>query len=111
MEVFVYLNGQWLPRSQARVSVLDQGLLRGDGCFETVRIWKGSVPLLNDHLDRLYHAANLVQLTIPVPQEEMAQILREAVQKNKVQEGKLRIVVTRGVGDSMDPVQDANAPT
>jgi branched-chain amino acid aminotransferase len=105
-ENIVYLNGKYIPRKNAKISVLDQGFLRGDGLFETILIRKGKIPLLEGHLDRMYQSASLIKLKIPIARDELIQVLLKLPQKNNIENGRLRLVITRGVGDSMDPIED-----
>ncbi len=100
----VWLDGRWLDRESAVVSVFDHGLLYGDGVFEGMRFYGGKVFRLREHLDRLYDSAHAIWLTIPVPKQEMAAVTEEGVRRSGLTDGYLRHVVTRGVGDlGLDP--------
>jgi len=102
MEIF--LDGEWYSRENAKVSVFDHGLLYGDGVFEGIRIYNRRIFRLDAHLDRLYDSARALALTIPMPQSQMRETVREAVRRNKKEDGYIRLVVTRGVGDlGIDP--------
>ena len=67
----IYLNGQFVPKDQAAVSVFDHGLLYGDGVFEGIRFYAGRVFRLDDHIDRLYRSARAIALSIPMTPDEM----------------------------------------
>lgn len=100
----VYLDGQWLDRSTATVSVFDHGLLYGDGVFEGIRVYRGRIFKLEEHIDRLYDSAKAIWLTIPMDKAEMIAVTEEAVRRSGLQEAYIRHVVTRGVGDlGLDP--------
>jgi len=100
----VWLDGRWLDRGSAAVSVFDHGLLYGDGVFEGMRFYGGKVFRLQEHLDRLYDSAQAIWLTIPIPKEELAAITEEGVRRSGLTDGYLRHLVTRGVGDlGLDP--------
>ncbi|MGH7631684.1 MAG: branched-chain-amino-acid transaminase [Gemmatimonadales bacterium] len=100
----VWLDGRWLDRETAAVSVFDHGLLYGDGVFEGMRFYGGKVFRLQEHLDRLYDSAHAIWLTIPIAKQEMATVTEEGVRRSGLTEGYLRHVVTRGVGDlGLDP--------
>ena len=100
----IYVNGKMVPKSQATVSVYDHGLLYGDGIFEGIRIYKGKIFKCKQHMERLYHCAEQIRLTIPVPMEEMVRIQRRCIEVNKLDEGYIRLVVTRGFGTlGLDP--------
>jgi branched-chain amino acid aminotransferase len=95
----VYLNGQWVPEAEARISVFDHGLLYGDGVFEGIRSYNGRVFLLREHVDRLYRSAKAIALEIPLTQEEMIRAVVATCKANDCRNGYIRLVVTRGVGN------------
>jgi branched-chain amino acid aminotransferase len=100
----VWLDGAWLDRATATVSVYDHGLLYGDGVFEGIRVYGGKIFKLAEHLDRLYDSAQAIWLTIPMSKEEMVAVTEEAVRRSGIAEAYIRHVVTRGVGDlGLDP--------
>jgi len=102
--MIIYLNGEFVPRERAVVSVFDHGLLYGDGIFEGIRAYHGRVFKLGDHLDRLYEGARAITLEIPVSKSEMQEIVLETLRRNDLRDAYIRLVVTRGVGDlGLDP--------
>ncbi len=82
----------------ARVSVLDRGLLHGDGVFEVLRTWSGAPFRLDDHLARLARACAAVRIALPVPIAQLAAEIRAAHAATGRPESHLRVVVTRGAG-------------
>jgi len=105
-ELFVYIDGEYYPKSQAKISVYDHGLLYGDGVFEGIRAYNGIVFKLKEHIDRLYRSAHTIMLQIPVTKEEMIKIVLETLRKNNLKDAYIRLVVTRGVGDlGLDPTK------
>ncbi len=103
-ELLVYVDGEFLPESRAVVSVFDHGLLYGDGIFEGIRVYNGSVFRLIDHIDRLYDSAKVIHLKIPLTKHEMNEAVLETVRKNHLKDAYIRLVVTRGSGDlGVDP--------
>jgi branched-chain amino acid aminotransferase len=78
----VYINGEFLPESQARLSVHDQGFLHGDAVFDASRTFNGKVFRLKDHLDRLYRSCQYMQLDPGVSKEEMERLSLEVVERN-----------------------------
>ncbi len=98
-ELQVYIDGAYYPKSQAKVSVFDHGLLYGDGVFEGIRAYNGSVFKLKEHVDRLYRSAHMIMLEIPIAREQMVQTVVETLRKNNLKDSYIRLVVTRGVGD------------
>ncbi len=103
-ELVVYIDGAYYPKSQAKISVFDHGLLYGDGVFEGIREYNDIVFKLKEHIDRLYRSAHVITLKIPLTKEEMTQAVVETLRKNKLKDSYIRLVVTRGVGDlGLDP--------
>ncbi len=102
--MLIYLDGEFLPREEAKISVFDHGLLYGDGVFEGIRCYNGFVFKLDEHLERLYDSAKSLMLQIPIPIDEMKQKVLETLRRNQLREGYIRLVVTRGIGDlGLDP--------
>ena len=97
--LFVYVDGQLVPKAKAMVSVMDHGLLYGDGVFEGIRAYDGVVFKLKEHIDRLYESANYIRLNIPMTREEMMRAVVETLRKNQLKDAYIRLLVTRGVGD------------
>ena len=103
-ELVVYVDGEWLPKSRASVSVYDHGLLYGDGVFEGIRAYNGVIFRFKEHLDRLYSSAKSIKLQIPLSPEEMTKAVVETLKRNGLKDAYIRLVVTRGVGDlGVDP--------
>jgi branched-chain amino acid aminotransferase len=106
MELQVYLDGKWFPKSEAKISVFDHGLLYGDGVFEGIRSYGGLVFKLGEHLKRLWESAHTLMLEIPMTPKEMEKAIIETLRRNKLKDGYIRVVVTRGVGDlGLDPAK------
>ena len=104
MSLKVHINGELVDKKDARISVFDHGLLYGDGVFEGMRSYSGTVFRLQQHLDRLWQSAAAIQLEIPGSKQQMAQAVLETLVANDIQDGYIRLVVTRGVGTlGLDP--------
>ncbi len=104
MSIQVYINGQFVPREEAKVSVFDHGYLYGDGVFEGIRAYNGRVFKLTEHLDRLYESARSILLTIPLSWKELEEAVLESCRRNNIWDGYIRLVVSRGEGDlGLDP--------
>lgn len=100
----IYIDGEYYPQEEAKVSVLDHGFLYGDGVFEGIRAYNGRVFKLREHVARLYSSAAGIQLTIPLSQEDMVRRVVETVRRNDIRDGYIRLVVSRGPGDlGLDP--------
>ena len=96
--MIAYVDGKWTPAGEARISVLDHGLLYGDGVFEGIRVYAGRPFLLEEHLDRLEASARAIVLDLPAGRSEIAALCLEAAQRAELDEGYLRLIVTRGTG-------------
>ncbi|CAH0119110.1 MULTISPECIES: branched-chain-amino-acid transaminase [unclassified Paenibacillus] len=104
MSQWIYLNGQFVTKEEATVSVYDHGFLYGDGIFEGIRIYNGNIFKCKEHLDRLYDSAKSIMLEIPLTYEEMEAALVETIRKNDMRDGYIRLVVSRGAGNlGLDP--------
>lgn len=103
-EPLVYIDGQLVPKSQAKISVFDHGFLYGDGVFESIMVFNGVAFKLKEHIDRLYDSAKAICLEIPMSKEEMIKTIVETVRANGFKDAYIRVLVTRGVGDlGLDP--------
>jgi branched-chain amino acid aminotransferase len=98
-ERVVYIDGEYYPKSQAKVSVFDHGFLYGDGIFEGIRIYNGRIFKCSEHIDRLYTCAKAIDLQIPISKEEMTKALLVTCRRNELKDGYVRLVVSRGAGD------------
>jgi len=104
MSLKVYINGTLYDKEDAKISVYDHGLLYGDGVFEGIRSYGGKVFRLEEHLDRLWNSAKAIWLQIPISKEQMAQGIEETLKENGIEDGYIRVVVTRGSGTlGLDP--------
>jgi branched-chain amino acid aminotransferase len=96
---WIFLDGEYVKKEDAKVSVFDHGVLYGDGCFEGIRAYNGEVFKLKEHIDRMFNAARAIELVIPYSKQELSDIVLETCRKNGITDGYIRLVVTRGVGD------------
>ncbi len=102
----IYVNGEYLPENEAKISLYDHGFLYGDGVFEGIRAYNGRVFRLNDHVDRLYDSARAIALNIPLTKEEMVEAILETLRRNNYKDAYIRPIVTRGDGDlGLDPLK------
>jgi branched-chain amino acid aminotransferase len=103
-EKLIYIDGEFYPKSEAKISVFDHGLLYGDGVFEGIRAYNGIVFKLTEHVARLFQSAHALMLEIPSTREAIIEAVLETLRKNKMKDAYIRLVVTRGVGDlGLDP--------
>ncbi len=110
MGLKIYLNGNFVEKEQAVVSVFDHGLLYGDGVFEGIRSYNCLVFKLKEHIDRLYESAHTLMLQIPLSKSEMEKAVIDTLKANQLKDAYIRLVVTRGPGDlGLDPRKCAKA--
>jgi branched-chain amino acid aminotransferase len=113
-KLLVYLNGDMVPRAEAKISVFDAGFSLGDGVWEGIRLHKGSLLFLAPHIDRLFAGAAAIGLDIGLTRDGIAVALRRTVQANGMQHGAhLRLMVTRGIKATVnqDPRNALGRPT
>ncbi len=104
-DVQIYINGEFFPREDAKISVFDSGFLVGDGVWEGIRLHDGGFAFLDRHLDRLFEGAKAIDLDIGMTREEVARALRETIERNgMITDVHVRLMVTRG--DKKTPSQD-----
>ncbi len=94
----VYIDGKFYDEKDAKVSVFDHGLLYGDGVFEGIRAYHGRVFKLKEHIDRLFCSAKAILLEMPLTHAEVMEATLETCRRNKIRDGYIRLVVTRGPG-------------
>jgi branched-chain amino acid aminotransferase len=94
----IYIDGKFVDEKNAKVSVFDHGLLYGDGIFEGIRAYNGRVFKLEEHIDRLFYSAKAILLNIPISHAEIMRTVLETCRRNKIRDGYIRLLVTRGVG-------------
>ena len=97
-EYDVYIDGKYYPKSEAKISVFDHGLLYGDGVFEGIRAYEGCVFKLDEHIDRLYESAKSIELIIPLSKTEFKNAILSTLKRNKLKDAYIRVVITRGIG-------------
>lgn len=100
----IYLNGKFVEKKNARISVFDHGFLYGDGAFEGIRSYNRVVFKLEEHVNRLYETAHTLMIKIPISKEQMCSSIIETLKVNHLDDAYIRVIVTRGEGDlGLDP--------
>jgi branched-chain amino acid aminotransferase len=94
----IYIDGKYCDERDAKISVFDHGLLYGDGIFEGIRAYNGRVFKLKEHIDRLFCSAKAILLRIPMAHAKIMAAIVETCRRNRIRNGYVRLVVTRGVG-------------
>jgi branched-chain amino acid aminotransferase len=109
MSLKIYISGKLYDKEDAKISVYDHGLLYGDGVFEGMRSYSGKVFRLRQHLDRLWDSARAIWLEIPLTKDELAKAVNDTLSANGIQDGYIRLIVTRGAGAlGLDPNRCSN---
>ncbi len=112
--VLIYVNGEIVPRAEARVSVFDSGFILGDGIWEGLRLHNGRVAFLDQHLGRLYQGAKAIDLDIGMTAKQLADEIDRTVEANAMSSGvHIRLMVTRGLKATpyQDPRVNVGGPT
>ena len=94
----IHIDGKLVDEQDAKISVFDHGLLYGDGVFEGIRFYRGRVFKLEEHIDRLFDSAKAIHLDIGKSKQEIINSVIETIRANELQDGYVRLLVTRGVG-------------
>jgi branched-chain amino acid aminotransferase len=98
MGLQIWLDGKLVDEQEAKVSVFDHGLLYGDGVFEGIRFYNGRVFRLEEHIERLFDSARAIVLKMPWTPAAVCQAVCETIRANGLEDGYVRLVVTRGPG-------------
>src|SRR5437660_10033696 len=93
----IYINGKYYVEGSAKISVLDHGLLYGDGIFEGIRAYNGRVFKLKEHIDRLFYSAKGILLTIPMSHAAIMHAVVATCRRNKNRDAHGRLLHTRVV--------------
>jgi branched-chain amino acid aminotransferase len=102
--ILINVNGVLTPRAEAVVSVFDSGFMLGDGVWEGIRVYKGRMAFLNEHLDRLWEGAKAIAMDIGISRDALIARLEETITANQMDACHIRLMVTRGVRST--PYQD-----
>jgi branched-chain amino acid aminotransferase len=97
-EQIVYVNGEFLTRSRAKISVFDHVILYGDGVYDTMCSHNYRIFKLDEHIDRLFESAHAVKIEIPHSKQGVRDIILETVRRNELASAYVKVVATRGVG-------------
>jgi D-alanine transaminase len=98
----VYVNGDYLPETEARVSIFDRGFLMADGVYEVTSVLDGKLMDFAGHATRLARSLGELDMAAPVDTDELLEIHRELVRRNDLDEGMIYLQITRGAPDDRD---------
>lgn len=100
-----YVNGEFVPVADAKISVLDWGLLHSDATYDVVHVWQHRFFKLDAHLDRFWRSAEKLHLTVPVDRNQLTRILAECVERSGLKDAYVEMILTRGISPtfSRDP--------
>ena len=114
MSRIVYVNGQYLPEAEAKVSIFDRGFLMADGVYEVTSVLGGKLIDFDGHAVRLARSLRELEMENPISKEDLLQVHRELVSRNGVEEGMVYLQITRGAPEDRDfvfPDPETTAPT
>jgi branched-chain amino acid aminotransferase len=92
-----YVDGKLLPVNEAKISILDWGLLHSDATYDVVHVWQGKFFRLEDHIDRFFAGMEKLRMTIPYNRDQLRSILIECVQASGLRDAYVEMICTRGV--------------
>jgi branched-chain amino acid aminotransferase len=98
-ERVVFVDGHFVPESEARISPFDHGLLYGYGIWDTAFVYNGCIFWLNEHIDRLFLSAKALGLGVPWSKNQVKEIIIETVRRNELKEAYIKYLITRGSGE------------
>lgn len=112
-ELIVYVDGKYVKKDDAKVSVFDRGILYGDGFFEGIRIYNGKVFKGSEHIDRFFDAAKYIMMPMKYTKQEILDIISHLINVNNIKDGYIRLVMTRGSHNLgiLPPSEDVAKPT
>lgn len=97
-DVLLYVNGDFVPRNRATVSVFDSGFISGDGVWEGLRLVNGKLFALDEHMDRLFEGARHIGLEIGMSRHDLVELIWSTLRNNSMRDGvHIRVMVTRGI--------------
>jgi branched-chain amino acid aminotransferase len=106
--IIIYINGEFFPRNEAKISVFDSGFLLGDGVWEGIRLQNGALCFIDEHIERLYHGAEKLKIEIGKSKDELIFLIYETIQANTMDtDVHIRLIVSRGL--KRTPYQHPNA--
>ncbi len=96
--ILIYINGEMVPRDEAKISVFDSGFLLGDGVWEGIRLHNGKLAFGEAHFERLYDGAEALDINIGMPKEELEAAVMSTIEANSMNSGvHIRLIVSRGL--------------
>jgi D-alanine transaminase len=110
----VYVNGEYLPETEAKISIFDRGFLMADGVYEVTSVLGGKLIDFDGHAVRLARSLNALDMQNPVTKDELLEIHRELVRLNGIDEGMIYLQITRGAPEDRDfvfPDPETTRPT
>ena len=106
--IIIYINGEFFPRKEAKISVFDSGFLLGDGVWEGIRLYNKRLCFIDEHLERLYRGAENLKIGIGKSKEELIALIYETIYANAMDSDiHIRLIVSRGLKQT--PYQHPNA--
>jgi len=99
MDEKIYINGSLVARDKARISVFDHAFLYGYGLYETMRAYHGKIFLLERHIKRMLHAAEIIGLEQKLAGIDLAKACRETLDANNLEDARIRLTVSNGDSD------------
>ncbi len=93
-----YVNGEFFPANEAKISIFDQGFIFGDGVYDTLVVANGYIFKLDEHIDRLYNSAQCIRIDVLMRKSELRNVVIETVRRSGLRDAYLKCIITRGIG-------------
>ena len=97
-----YMDGDYMPISEAKISVLDWGFLRSDATYDVVHVWKGRFFRLDHHVERFMASIDKLHMTLPFGRDKLVEILSQCVKRSGLEDVYVEMVLTRGISPTLD---------
>lgn len=97
-----YMDGNFMPMADAKISVLDWGFLRSDATYDVVHVWKGRFFRLDHHVERFMSSIDKLHMTLPFSRERLVEILSECVRRSELEDVYVEMVLTRGISPTFN---------
>ena len=110
----VYVNGEYLPENEAKISIFDRGFLMADGVYEVTSVLEGKLIDFDGHAVRLQRSLDELDMQTPISKEDLLEVHRELVRANNINEGLIYLQITRGAPEDRDfifPDPETTPPT
>lgn len=109
--MLIFFNGDFISKTDAKISIFDRGFLYGDGVFETLRAYNGHIFRCDDHIDRLFKSARAIYIQVPFTKDYFEEAIDRTLKENSLKDAYLRLTVTRGISEPGLDIEGCSTPS